>query len=287
MNARDMLRWQIGNVTVTRLVELETPIAPGFLHGATQQGLAAYPWLAPDFVTKNGDLRMSVHALLVESRDVRLVVDTCFGNDRPRALLGGTPLATPFLRDLERAGWTRERVTTVVCTHLHVDHVGWNTMRAGDAWVPTFPNARYLIGKAELAHWSADTDPEQRAILADSVRPVIDAGLVDLVEPDHRISEEIRLVATPGHTPGHASVAIDSAGERAVISGDMTHHPCQLARPDWSAATDTDPRASEATRRAHFARWAQERRLVIGTHFAPPTAGYVVRDGAAFRFEPV
>ncbi len=282
-----MLRWQIGNVTVSRLVELETPIAPAFLTGATPEALAKHAWLYPRFVTSRGNLRMSVHAFLVEWGGGRLVVDTCIGNDRPRALIGGTALATPFLHDLERAGWTRDSVTTVVCTHLHVDHVGWNTMLVDATWVPTFPNARYLIGRRELAHWKTDTDPEQRTILDDSVAPVVDVGLVDLVEMEHRIDEEIRLVPTPGHTPGHVSVMIESAGSRAVITGDMTHHPSQLAHPEWSSATDTDPRASEAMRRERFAQWADERVLVLGTHYAPPTAGYIVRDGPSFRFEAV
>jgi glyoxylase-like metal-dependent hydrolase (beta-lactamase superfamily II) len=171
----------------------------------------------------------------------------------------------------------------VVCTHLHVDHVGWNTMLENGKWAPTFPKARYLLGRREYDFWSAHDDGEQQAMLGDSVKPIFDAGLVQLVELDHVISPEIRLTPSTGHTPGHVSVMIESEGERAVITGDMTHHPCQLAHPDWSLG-DNDPKAAALTRSRLFAEWADETILVIGTHFAAPTAGHVVRDGAAFRF---
>jgi glyoxylase-like metal-dependent hydrolase (beta-lactamase superfamily II) len=222
---------------------------------------------------------------LVEAPGLRLVVDTCIGNDRPRRLVGGQSLSTGFLQAFEATGWTRESVDAVVCTHLHVDHVGWNTMREGEGWVPTFPKARYLIGRQEYDHWSAEGDDEFQVILSDSIRPVFDAGLVDLVEMDHVISPEIRLVPTPGHTPGHVSVRIESAGEVGLITGDMVHHPCQLAHPEWSSPSDSDPVASAVMRRSIFESTAEQPVLVIGTHFAAPTAGLVRRDGDAFRFE--
>ena len=152
-------------------------------------------------------------------------------------------------------------------------------------WVPTFPNARYLMGKTELAHWQGEPDQENQNILADSVQPILDAGLAELVEMDHRISPEIRLTPTPGHTPGHVSVMIESQGQTAVITGDMTHHPCQMAHPDWSPPFDSDPIAAAKMRRAMFAQWADKPILVIGTHYAAPTAGHVKTDGNAFRFE--
>ncbi|WP_304167888.1 MBL fold metallo-hydrolase [Phenylobacterium aquaticum] len=284
-----MLSWKIGAVTVTRIVEIELPVpysaARPFLAEATPEALRQIPWLYPNYVTEDGHLRLSIHALLVEAPGIRLVVDTCIGNDRPRSLVGGQALSTDFLARFAEAGWTREGVDAVVCTHLHVDHVGWNTMLEGGKWVPTFPKARYLIGRAEHAHWSAEGDADQQEILADSVKPVFDAGLVDLVEMDHRISPELRLVPTPGHTPGHVSVAIESEGQRGLITGDMVHHPCQLAHPDWSPPFDSDPKASAVMRRGVFADVADQPILVIGTHFAAPTAGHVKRDGAAFRFE--
>jgi len=284
-----MLSWQIGAVKVTRIVEIELPVAYDerrpFIRQATPAALRASPWLYPNFVSEDDRLRLSIHALLVDAPGLKLVVDTCIGNDRPRSLMGGRALSTSFLDELGEAGWSRDAVTTVVCTHLHVDHVGWNTMLEDGRWVPTFPNARYLIGRREYEYWKSDGDEEQQTILADSVAPVFEAGLVDLVEMDHRLSEEICLTPTPGHTPGHVSVAIASRGERAIITGDAMHHPCQIAHPDWSPPFDSDPDASHVTRRSLLEDVADQPVLVIGTHFAAPTAGHVKRDGAAFRLD--
>jgi glyoxylase-like metal-dependent hydrolase (beta-lactamase superfamily II) len=284
-----MLSWQVGAVKVTRVVELQVPMGHNpdhpFLSGATPETLRRHAWLYPHFVNDKDEMLLSIHALLVETPSLRMVVDTCIGNDKPRNVMGGQPLATPFLKDLADLGWARESVDVVVCTHLHVDHVGWNTMLEDGQWVPTFPKARYLFGKTELAHWNANGDEEDRVILSDSVQPILDAGLAQLVELEHRISPEIRLIPTTGHTPGHVSVMIESQGQSAVITGDMSHHPCQLAHPDWSSSFDVDREASSATRARMFAEWADQPILVIGTHYAAPTAGHVKRDGAAFRFE--
>lgn len=284
-----MQTWQIGDVRITRVIESENvvpyrPEAPLFPE-ATPAALREIAWLAPHFVTSEGGLRMSVHALLVEAPGLKLVVDTCIGNDKPRRLTRGKPLATAFLRALEQAGFAREAVDVVVCTHLHVDHVGWNTMRDGDRWVPTFPRARYLLGHAELAYFRSHPDPEQRDILEDSIEPLFTAGLVDAVEPDHVLSPELHLVPTPGHTPGHVSVSIESRGARALITGDIMHHPCQVARPDWAVPFDEDREAARLMRHAMLGRLADSPTLVIGTHFATPTAGYVRREHGTYRFD--
>jgi len=279
-----MLSWQVGRVKITRIVEMDLPAPAQAIAQATPEALRQSPWLYPHFVSEDDAiLKLSIHALLVEAPGLKLVVDTCIGNDRPREITGGEPLATPFLQHLEEVGWSRDGVDAVVCTHLHTDHVGWNTMLEDGKWTPTFPKARYLIGRQEYDFWKAHEDAEQRAMLGDSVQPIFDAGLMELVELDHVISPEIRLTPSIGHTPGHVSVMIESEGERAVITGDMVHHPCQIAHPDWTLGDD-DPKAAIRTRSRLFAEWADQPILVIGTHFAAPTAGHVVRDGAAFRF---
>jgi glyoxylase-like metal-dependent hydrolase (beta-lactamase superfamily II) len=285
-----MLSWTVGKVTITRIVEIELPVAydekrPFLSVEATPEALRRMPWLYPHFVDEEDRMLLSIHALLIEAPGLRLVVDTCVGNDKARNLLGKRALSTPFLDHLADAGWAPESVDAVVCTHLHVDHVGWNTRLVDGKWIPTFPNARYLIGAKELEHWQGENEGEQPRILADSVTPILEAGLAELVEMDHVISPEIRLVPTPGHTPGHVSVMIESEGEVAVITGDMTHHPSQLAHPDWSPPFDSDPIASADMRRSLFEAWADQPILVIGTHYAGPTAGHVVRDGDAYRFE--
>lgn len=280
-----MLSWQVGRVKITRVVEMDLPVPAEYMTGATPEELRKLPWLYPHFVSADDStLNMSVQALLVEAPGLRLVVDTCVGNDRPREITGGEPMSTPFIEHLAEAGWSREGVDAVVCTHLHVDHVGWNTMLENGKWVPTFPKARYLIGRREY-EWMLTVDQEEeQAMLGDSIKPVFDAGLVELVEQDHVLSPEVRLTPSIGHTPGHVSVLIESEGQRAAITGDIAHHPCQIAHPDWTLADD-DPKAAIDTRSRLFAEWADQPVLVIGTHFASPTAGHVVRDGATLRFD--
>jgi glyoxylase-like metal-dependent hydrolase (beta-lactamase superfamily II) len=284
-----MIQWKIGDVTVKRVVEMEMPVPyhpeHSFIKQAKPEVLREMAWLYPHFVTDDGALKLSIHALVVEAPGLRLVVDTCVGNDKPRSLLGGQALQTGFLQSLADAGCPADSVNAVICTHLHVDHVGWNTMLVDGKWVPTFANARYLIGKREFAHWSAEGDEEQQTILGDSIKPIFELGLVDLVEMNHVISPEIRLTPTPGHTPGHVSVLIESKGERAMITGDMLHHPCQFGHPEWSPSFDSDPVAGAGMRRVVMETVADQPILVIGTHFAAPTGGHVRRDGNAFRFD--
>jgi glyoxylase-like metal-dependent hydrolase (beta-lactamase superfamily II) len=282
-----MLSWRVGEVTITRVLELEATGGTRFiLPQATPKAIQEMPWLAPHFADETGRLRMSVHALVVEAPGRRIVVDTCIGNDKQRDIPTWSGLQTSFLADLEAAGFAPASIDTVLCTHLHVDHVGWNTMRVDDRWVPTFPNARYLIGRAEYDYWRGEeeaTATPERSPFHDSVKPVWEAGLVDLVETDHRVCDEVTLEPTLGHTPGHVSVRIRSQGEEALITGDFLHHPCQLARPDWASLADHDPAAASATRERMFGALAGAPVLVIGTHFAAPTAGRVVRDGGAYR----
>jgi glyoxylase-like metal-dependent hydrolase (beta-lactamase superfamily II) len=281
-----MNRWKIGDVTITRVVEMETISKATFvLKDGSPENIRTIAWLRPHFANAEGKVIMSVHAFVIESGGDRMVVDTCIGNDKRRAFPGWNMLQLPFLADLEKAGYARESIGRVLCTHLHVDHVGWNTMLVGNRWVPTFPRARYLLGRKEWEHWSKANEPDTRDLLDDSVRPVFDAGLVDLVESNARITDEISLEPTPGHTPGHHSVRISSRGEEAVITGDLMHHPVQMAHPEWGSHFDSDYAAAIATRRAFLERYGERPVLVLGTHFATPTGGRIVRDGRAWRFD--
>jgi len=281
-----MMRWRIGEVTVTKIVELEVTGGSRFiLPQATREAVQPIAWLRPHFADDEGRLKMSVHALVVETPTRRIIVDTCIGNDKQgRRIPGWNGMQTAFLADLAAAGFPRESIDAVLCTHLHVDHVGWNTMLVDGKWIPTFPRARYLMGRVEFEHWQRQrADQAHRAVFADSVAPVFDAGLVDLVAADHAIDEDLRLVPTQGHTPGHVSLRIASRGEEALITGDFLHHPVQMARLDWSSAADHDAPAAAATRRMMLDRLAGTPVLMIGTHFAGATAGRVIRDGDAYR----
>ncbi len=285
------MKWRIGKVTVTKIVELEVTGGSRFiLPQATYEEILPIGWLQPHFADERGRLKMSIHALVIETPDRRIIVDTCLGNDKQnRRIPTWNDLHGPFLADLAAAGFPRESIDTVLCTHLHVDHVGWNTMLVGGTngektWVPTFPRARYLMGRVEFAHWQSRHDRnDMAAVFADSVAPIREAGLADLVETDHRICDEVSLVPTSGHTPGHVSVHIASAGEEALITGDFMHHPCQIARPQWSSTADSDPDEARRTRERMLGELCDRPVLVIGTHFAGATAGHIVRDGDAYR----
>src|SRR5580693_7025689 len=282
------MKWRIGEVTVAKIVELEVTGGSRFiLPQATPAAIIPIEWLRPDFADERGRLKMSIHALVVETPSRRIVVDTCLGNDKTgRRIPNWNNLNLPFLADLEAAGFPRESIDTVLCTHLHVDHVGWNTMLDEGKWIPTFPQARYLMGRVEFAHWRAAHErPDMEAVFADSVKPVHDAGLVDLVETDQRVCDEISLVPTVGHTPGHVSVRISSAGEEALITGDFMHHPCQIAHPEWCSTADSDPEMGQRTRERMLTELSSRPVLVIGTHFAGATAGRIVKDGDAYRMD--
>ncbi len=279
------LTWRVGDATITRITEFEGPGGLGrYLPDATRERVADIPWLQPHFATPEGRLIGAIHALVVETPDARIVVDTCVGNDKAREVPAWNNLQTAFLADMAGAGYPPDSIDVVMCTHLHVDHVGWNTRLVEGRWQPTFARARYLFGETEYAFWAGrGDDPRFGPVFSDSVKPVFDAGLVDLVASDHQVAPGVRLEATPGHTPGHVSVLIESRGERAFITGDMLHHPCQMAHPEWGAVVDEDKPQAIETRHRIFQRFAGTPTLVIGTHFAAPTAGRIVREGDAYR----
>lgn len=287
-----MLAWTIGDVSIVRVVEmLPREPAKRLLPSATSERLDVHwEWMFPHFVDEAYNLRLSIHALVIESEGRRILVDTCVGNDKERAYRGMGRLRTPFLEHLDDAGYPAGSIDTVLCTHLHFDHVGWNTMLVDGQWVPTFSRARYLFAR-EWDYWravqeaDAEVMQESLRVLADSVRPVVDAGLVDLVEADHRVTSEVWLEPTPGHTPGHVSVRISSKGQSAVITGDMVHNPVQFAEPTWKCYADDDTEQAVATRLAFVQRYGGTDTVVLGTHFPAPTAGRIVADGASWRFE--
>ena len=272
-----MHQWQIGDVKITRVVEIESLGGSRFiLPDATRDACLPYGWMQPHFMDEQGNLLMSVHALVVDTGEHRILVDTCIGNDKERNVPNWSHLQTHFLQDLEAAGYAPDTIDTVLCTHLHVDHVGWNTMLVDGQWVPTFPNARYLFARTEWEHWDANDDETVYGpVLADSVRPVVEAGLVDLVDMDHRVCPEVCLEPTPGHTPGHVSVHIRSGDAEALITGDCIHHPVQMTRPDWCSSADVDQAQGLQTRETLLQRYVDQDILIIGTHFATPTAGHI------------
>ncbi|HVX22376.1 MAG TPA: MBL fold metallo-hydrolase [Acidimicrobiales bacterium] len=290
---RPLPTWHIGDVRVTCLTEvlLDVPTAAMLPTASGPEMDPGRRWLEPDFVVGADIVRMAINAFVVEWPGGRLVVDTGVGAGKARTY----PLPDDrrdFLEALARAGCPPDDVDLVLCTHLHWDHVSGNTVRRGLDWVPTFPKARYLVSRAEWAFWAARRDAglppvfDSDATLADSFDPVRAAGLVDLVEGDEVLAPALRLLPSPGHTPGHVALWIETAGRAGTVTGDLIHSPVQMLRPDWSHA-DVDPRVATRTRRELLDRCATTDALVLGTHFPPPTAGRVIADGQTWRFAPV
>jgi glyoxylase-like metal-dependent hydrolase (beta-lactamase superfamily II) len=278
------MQWKVGQVKITKVVELETVGSTRFvLPLASNDEIRKLPWLIPHFATEEGRLKMSIHSLVVETPKHRIVVDTGLGNDKEgRGVPTWNNRKGPYLETMAAAGFSVESIDTVLCTHLHVDHVGWNTRLVDGKWGPTFPNARYLFGRTEYEHWRDHSDTEDKAaVFKDSVQPIVDAGRAELVPSDIRLTEEITLIPTPGHSPGHMSILITSEGEQALLTGDVAHHPCQMAHLGWSSTADSDPAQSPVTRRALFSRFADTPTLVIGGHF---DAGHIRHDRDAFKF---
>ena len=277
------LRWNIGEVSITRIVEREVPIRlDALIAEASAQALTPHmDWLSPHFIDGTGTLyRLSIHALVIESKGLRIIVDTCIGEHRTQGMDVLDVPVQPFLKQLSAAGFARETIGRVLCTHLHFDHVGWNTMRVNDEWTPTFPNARYLFSQREWEHWRSHPQREDWSLAQETVAPLMKAGLAQFVEMDFALTPEVRLIPTPGHTPGHVSVLIESKGKRALITGDLTHHPVQWAEPDWGTVADVDSRVAAATRRHLIKRYASDNELlVIGTHYPAPCSGYLSRAG--------
>ncbi|MFB6550578.1 MULTISPECIES: MBL fold metallo-hydrolase [unclassified Streptomyces] len=285
--------WTVGDTTVHRIDETLLPPATGpwLLPGATPDVVTREDWLHPDFADDAGVLRLGSHSFALTAGGLRVLVDTGIGNGKTRANPAWHDLRTDYLERLTEAGFPPDTVDLVILTHLHTDHVGWNTRRTDGAWVPTFPNARYVVSRTERDFWAGHAmDEPRRQMFRDSVHPVEEAGLLDVVDVPAEgvdVAPGLRLLPTPGHTPGHIAVRVGGFGADALITGDCVHHPVQFAHPAMGSCVDIDPALAESTRRTLLASLAGTETLVLGTHFPPPTAGRVVGHGNAYRLAPV
>ncbi len=283
------LSWKIGEVEIFQIVELEAgQIIQGIMPDATPENIRAISWLTPYFADEKGNIKAVVQSFLIKSGGKNILIDTCNGNDKVRTdVPEWGKLQTNFLDQLHSLGATEKDVNMVACTHLHFDHIGWNTKLENGAWVPTFPNARYLFAEEEYKYWEGKPEKEiaaDKASFDDSIAPIVRAGLVKLVNSEYKIDRNISFISTPGHTPHHVSVLIESEGKRAIISGDFLHHPCQIAHPEWTAV-DTFPNQALETRQKTLEEIVDTDTLLIGTHFANPVAGKVVRLNGSFVFK--
>ena len=277
----DVLEWSVGTIRIRRVEErIHGVVRDTLVPGITDAHIERHrDWASPYF-SRSGRLLLSVHSFVVRDGDRTILVDTCAGTEPERPLPGDSEFLARLGAAIEGG---LEAVDTVLCTHLHFDHVGWNTRLVGDERVPTFPNARYLFGRVELEALDAD---DHARVMAPAVAPLLERGQVDLVEMDHALTPHVRLVPTPGHTPGHVSVRLESEGEVAFITGDVCHSPIQIAEPQLTASPfDADPGHATRTRERFLAEREADGSLVLGTHFPPPTGGFVRSRGGVRRFE--
>ncbi|GAA0903123.1 MBL fold metallo-hydrolase [Pseudonocardia zijingensis] len=286
-------KFRIGAATITPILQFHYRVPPRRffpdLDLATIDQDAWY-WRPP--YREDGFLVVDMGGFLIRTPDRTVLVDAGVGNgkNRPNPLF--VDRADDWFGALHRAGVTEADVDTVVFTHLHVDHVGFATRFDGTAWVPAFPNARYLTTAPELEHWTGAAAAADRdrlgEYIADSVLPLREAGALQLVEPDLRISEEIRLLPAAGHTPGNICVDVRSEGQRAVFSGDMVHHALQLAFPDRSTDFCVDQHGASVARQELLRDIADRDVLLFPAHFPNSAPGRVVTDPAGgYRYEMV
>ncbi|HBH02676.1 MAG: hypothetical protein A2W08_00630 [Candidatus Rokubacteria bacterium RBG_16_73_20] len=286
-----MLRRQLGNIVLDRIVESESadpffdPV--GFFPETTPEQWEPYrAWTAPRVLDPvSGKLILAVQSFLVRTRHHTLLVDTCVGDGKPRSVPSWNMTTSGrFLADLAAAGVEPGQVDYVMCTHLHRDHVGWNTRLRDERWVPTFPNATYVFSRGEYEYWETQVGQRPNEGWADSVLPVVEAGRAALVAGDWVLDDEVRLEPTPGHTRDHVSVHLASGGAEAVITGDLIHTPVQCLEPTWAMRADFDRELARKTRREFLERYCGTDVLVCATHFPAPSWGRVVPRGDAFRF---
>lgn len=292
MTATTESRWHVGEITITRVDEIELPeqTGPWLLPNATKELVGDLDWLHPDFADGEHTLRLASHSFAVRAGGQRILVDTAIGNSKQRANPAWHNLNTDYLDRLIAAGFPPEDIDLVIITHLHTDHVGWNTRLHNGQWVPTFPNARHLTSRTEWDYWSkVDKDAAREQMFRDSVYPIHDSRQLELVDVPTgglEVAPGIRLRPVPGHTPGQVAVWIENSGQRAVITGDSVHHPVQLAHPHVTSCVDIDPAQAQRTRRELLESIADTDTLLLGTHFPTPTGGVVRRQGKGYRLVP-
>ncbi|MEH2492739.1 MBL fold metallo-hydrolase [Bradyrhizobium sp. AZCC 2230] len=226
------------------------------------------------FDEREGRLISSIHTWVLHTRHHTSLIDSCAGNHKNRP---GAPrfLDLPFLKGLAAAGVSPESVDYVMCTHIHVDHCGWNTRLLDDRWVPTFPNARYLFSKAEYEHWRGPAGKQgvNAGVYEDSVLPVVESGQAEIVDGEGSVGDGLMFHPTPGHTVGHVAIMLQSREHRAVFSGDIMHQPLQVFRPDWNSAFCEDPTRARASRRWLLEHAADTGSTIFTAHFANSSAG--------------
>ena len=285
----------IGDVRVTRIEEQMGPGFPAkdfFPEFEAEAFRAEQHWLAPNyFQAESGRLMTSIHSWLVRTGKFTILIDSYSGNHKPRP---GMPrfdmLNTQYLERLREAGVQPEEIDYVMCTHLHVDHVGWNTRLENGKWVPTFPNARYVMSRTDHDHWAAvakrpGSVPFEVNTYNDSVLPIVEARMAEFVSGDHAMCGCLVLKPTPGHTPGQIRLDLDSRGKRAIFAGDALHNPVQVPLWKWNSVFCEDRDMARRSRQKLLADCVEQGALLMPAHFASPHAAYIKANGDRFEVD--
>jgi glyoxylase-like metal-dependent hydrolase (beta-lactamase superfamily II) len=293
-----MTMFKIGSSTVSRIEESSglgfqaKVLLPDWHDGIVKQHS---DWLVPGhFNIQKQRFILSVHSWLIETPQHNILVDTCGGDDKERPdFLAFHHKKTGYLERLAQAGLRPEDIDYVLCTHLHVDHVGWNTQLRDGRWVPTFPNAKYVFSRTDHDHFdptraSGGASPERQRVFNDSVLPVVESGQTELVNGHHSLGDYLTISPAPGHTPGHVTLRLSDGREEALFSGDILHHPIQVFEPEWNSAFCVDPIAARATRRQVLEHCVAHGSLLCPAHFAAPHCGHVgAAPGGGFVYQPI
>ena len=287
--------YKLGELEIHRAIESEVPIFDTFTFfpDATREVVEANKdWLMPRYIDpKTIEVILCIQSYVIKTSHHTILVDTCVGNHKSRPARPSWHMQnSPFIEELGSVGVHPEEVDFVLCTHLHVDHVGWNTKLLDGRWVPTFPNAKYIFSRNEFELWAARYEKGETVpvplVYEDSVLPIVEAGQAIIVEDTHQIDDGMWLEPAPGHTPGHVMLNLKSGEETALMSGDVIHHPLQLIRPEWSSRACEDPHLSAVSRTKMLERVADTNTLLCPAHFGSPTIGHVIShatDGFRYR----
>jgi glyoxylase-like metal-dependent hydrolase (beta-lactamase superfamily II) len=282
---------EIGSVMIHRIVEQEGPFfdAMQFFPTMTKEFLDENRgWLQPRFLDANDKLILCIQSYVVKTPHHTIMIDTCVGNHKPRPTrhFWNMMNSDRYEKNLAAAGFSVNDIDFVMCTHLHTDHVGWNTRRENGRWVPTFPKARYVFADRELDYWTKrqQDDPAACPWIVDSVLPIVLANRADIVKSAYAFNDLVTLIPTPGHTIDHYSVQVGRPGASAIITGDMIHSPLQARLPELGMMADYDSKQAGESRRALFDRVCDTSTLMCTAHFPSPSTARVVRHREAFDF---
>jgi glyoxylase-like metal-dependent hydrolase (beta-lactamase superfamily II) len=286
------LKFEVGDLTIHRVIEEETTFLPALelLPALTPELLAENrAWMRKAGAMDASDvLILCFQSYIVKTPHHTILVDSCLGNDKPRPRpQWNMKTGDTYLRALAASGFSVGDIDFVMCTHLHTDHVGWNTRLEGGRWVPTFPNARYVFAETEFAYWNEQHAKTPVPPFGDSVLPIVEANKADIVRNDFVIGDHVRILPTPGHTPGHVAFTFGRGRDDAVISGDLMHSPLQTRYPGMSVKFDVDQAAAATTRRSFLERYCDTDTLCCTAHFPSPSTGRIRRWGNGFSCEAV